>query len=459
MLQSRSPDQHQDHHWRDEAGTSPVRSGQWQCGDGVQDWQAQRGHLLGAPPQPSQLSGVGTGGGTALQRPRLAAGAIGPLGTQDGSQQEPLGGTKGLCKSKDGYRPSGEHDQEEPREVLHDHTQEGGSKRREEGDRTRNDGDDEDYDGADSHPQRGIEGGEGQPEHQSIQQESEDNNHLDGVRGSGSAEGRSAAGGPGSLPMNEIFYQEPRCATALLSETEVARIQDSLETIVSTQWAEVANCERLFLMEVACAPDSALTSEAHAQGLSAERVSLFNGHDLTTPEGLRKTLQRVSECRPQNVWISTECGAFSPMQNLNQRNDQQKQDLRDKQRDARKQHIGGLVVAYHARSLGSEVHWEWSRRCRAWKWKLMDNLRQHMGTSTAIIGGCRVGLRDPKTQKFLGKEWRVETTSEVFAQKIHCPCLRDACQGDHALCEGKLTRMSENHGQETRLSHEETPNH
>ena len=442
VLKSRSRDQHQDHHRRDEAGTSSVRLGQWQWGDGVQDWQAQRGHLLGTPPQPSQLSGVGTGGGPTLQRPRLAAGAAGSLGTQDGSQQEPLGGTQGLCKSKDGYRHPGEHDQEEPREVLPEHTQAGGGHRGEEGDRTRNDGDDEDYDGADPYPQRGAEGGEGQPEHQSIQQESEDNNHLDGVRGSGSAEGGSAEGGSGSLSMNEIFYHEPRCTTALLSETEVARIQDSLETIVSTQWAEVANCERLFLMEVACAPDSALTSEALAQGLSAERVSLFNGHDLTTPEGLRKTLQRVSEHRPQNVWISTECGAFSPMQNLNQRNEQQKQDLRDKQRAARKQHIGGLVVAYHARSLGSEVHWEWSRRCRAWKWKLMDNMRQHMGTSTAVIGGCRVGLRDPKTQKFLGKEWRVETTSEVFAQKIHCPCLRDACQGDHALCEGKLTRMS-----------------
>lgn len=437
VRQSRSRSQHQDHHWRDEVGTSSIRAGQWHMGDCLQDWQAQRTHLLGDPPQPSQLLGVGTGRSTTLQRSRLEVGAAGPLGTQDGPQQEPLGGTQGLCDQTDGQRHPGEHVQEEPREVRLGQCQEGGGQRGEEGRRTSNDGDDEGYDGADPHPRRRVEGGEGQPEFEPIEQEPEDNYHFDGVRGGGGTEG-----GHGSLSLKEPYYQEPPCTTALLSETEVVRIQDSLETLVPTQWAEVADCGRLFLMEVACAPDSALTSEALAQGLSAERVSLFNGHDLTTPEGLRKTLKRITECRPQNVWISTECGAFSPMQNLNQRTEQQREDLKDKQRVARKQHIGGLVVAYHARSLGSEVHWEWSRRCRAWKWKLMDIMRKHMNTHTAIIGGCRVGLRDPKTQKFLGKEWRVETTREVFAQKIHCPCLKDACQGEHALCEGKLTRMS-----------------
>lgn len=130
------------------------------------------------------------------------------------------------------------------------------------------------------------------------------------------------------------------------------------------------------------------------------------------------------------------------MQNLNQRNDQQKRDLKDKQREARKQHIGGLVVAYHARTLGSEVHWEWSRRCRAWKWKLIDNMRQHMKTQTAVVGGCRVGLVDERTGKVVGKEWRVETTNGDFAQRIHIPCLKEACQKEHTPCEGRLTRQS-----------------
>lgn len=42
-------------------------------------------------------------------------------------------------------------------------------------------------------------------------------------------------------------------------------------------------------------------------------------------------------------------------------------------------------------------------------------MRQQMGTYTAVVGGCRVDLKDPKTQKVLGKEWGVESTNEEFA--------------------------------------------
>lgn len=42
------------------------------------------------------------------------------------------------------------------------------------------------------------------------------------------------------------------------------------------------------------------------------------------------------------------------------------------QGSARKQHVGGLVVAYVAARLGTIVCWEWSQQCRAWKWDMMD---------------------------------------------------------------------------------------
>ena len=100
------------------------------------------------------------------------------------------------------------------------------------------------------------------------------------------------------------------------------------------------------------------------------------------------------------------------------------------------------MVPYYARSLGSEVHWEWSRRCRAWKWKNFERFREHVGTFTAIVGGCRVDLFVPNTRKFIQKEWRIETTHEGFAKSLHLPCLRNACQGEHTPCEGRLTRMS-----------------
>ena len=185
-----------------------------------------------------------------------------------------------------------------------------------------------------------------------------------------------------------LIYQEPKCLVRDLPSSDVEKLDQ-----ISWEVTKALDYGRVFLMEVACAPESLLTNEAHAKGLTAMRASLFNGCDLTTPEGLRKTLALVKKHRPVHIWLSTECGAFSPIQNFNQRTEQQQKDLLHKQREARKQHIGGMVVAYYGRSIGSHVHWEWSRRCRAWKWEHMERFRANLNTATAVISGCRVGLR------------------------------------------------------------------
>ena len=199
---------------------------------------------------------------------------------------------------------------------------------------------------------------------------------------------------------------------------------------------------KLFLLEVCCGESSLLTQETQRVGLKAERASLFNGYDLTDPVAVRRLVLLIRRERPLNVWISTECSAFSPLQNLNQRSPEQKADLARKQREARKQHLGGLVVAYAAHQCGSHVHWEWSRRCRAWKWPHMDLLRERLNMRTAIVGGCRAGLQDPNSGGVIGKEWRIESTSHALAKGIHLPCLKGECPGRHVPCEGSLTRRT-----------------
>ena len=88
--------------------------------------------------------------------------------------------------------------------------------------------------------------------------------------------------------------------------------------------------EKLFFLEVACGPDSLLTGEvSQRHGLRAERCSHFNGLDLITHKGIRAVLPVIDEELPENVWIATECSAFSPIQNLNQRNAEQEQRLRE----------------------------------------------------------------------------------------------------------------------------------
>ena len=68
----------------------------------------------------------------------------------------------------------------------------------------------------------------------------------------------------------------------------------------------------------------------------------------------------------------------------------------------------------------------------AWKWKLIDNMRLHMKTQTAVVGCCRVGLVWMNVLgKVVGKEWRVETTNGGF-----CP------KNSHPLFEGGLSKRT-----------------
>ena len=228
----------------------------------------------------------------------------------------------------------------------------------------------------------------------------------------------------------------------VLSAQKSRALEQASQQLLSNSLASVSDVNRLFLLEVACGPESVLSQEVmDKHGKRAMRCSIWNGFDLTTGEGVKGVLKILKRERPRYVWLATECGPFSPIQNCNQRTEAQRQELLRKQTEARKQHVGGLIVAYMAQKLGCVVCWEWSRRCRAWKWELMDEWRNKCQTTTAIIAGCRVNLIDPKSNKPLGKEWRVESTTPRLAELIHSPC---SCQGHnvHAACEGSMTRAT-----------------
>ena len=229
-----------------------------------------------------------------------------------------------------------------------------------------------------------------------------------------------------------------------LTHAKVQALHECGKCIIPDAWEALLSNgqdQKLFLVEIARSQDSALSEEVQKQGLTAARLSIWNEHDLTTGEGVRRCIKFIEKHKPRYVWISTECGAFSPIQNCNQKTPEQVESLKQKQRDARKQHVGGLIVADAACHLGCDVVWEWSRRCRAWKWEPMDKWRNKHQTQTAIIAGCRVNLKNHKTQKLLGKEWRLECTNHQLASIIHSPC---QCEPgyQHASCEGSMTRTS-----------------
>ena len=158
------------------------------------------------------------------------------------------------------------------------------------------------YGQRDPRPQAGEQGVVGRESSEDHHTHREQLRHGD--RDGVSEDGSSRRGGStGSLSQVELdpTYQEPACELGHLSEGQRSLLWNANQQVLPDAWNAVVNHGRLFLLEVACSPESTLTAEALTQGLAAKRASLHNGCDLTTPEGLRNTLEIVQKSRPQHV--------------------------------------------------------------------------------------------------------------------------------------------------------------
>jgi hypothetical protein len=195
----------------------------------------------------------------------------------------------------------------------------------------------------------------------------------------------------------------------------------------NTKWGELKTVGRLFLLEVACSPDSLLSSEVEKQfgPGSAMRCSLYNGYDLTTNEGISKIFKVIDELHPCHIWISCDCGPFSPLQRLNKKTPEQIQQLETKQEYAIKEYQGGVAVADHGKKRGSEIHWELSERCEAWKLPLIQSFLQDHQLQRVTTHGCSVNLRAHDTGDLMCKGWTIATKNANLLRHMHLPCQKN----------------------------------
>ena len=185
---------------------------------------------------------------------------------------------------------------------------------------------------------------------------------------------------------------------------------------------------RAVLMEVACSPDSPLTDAVRAKTgevPSASRCGLWNASDLSTPEGLRFVLDRIKIERPQQVWITPPTSPFSPMQNINQRSEAQKQALSEKRREAMKIYVGVCCVFHTCMHMGTHCTIEMADRCDAWRLPLFQRLKEKYSLWSSVIRGCRVQLRDEASGRYSGRGWRIMTSHRRLAEQLDLPCRCD----------------------------------
>ena len=94
------------------------------------------------------------------------------------------------------------------------------------------------------------------------------------------------------------------------------------------------------LIGVACNEHNRLSAECerlYGKG-SAMRPSWWNGGNLETQKGRHWIISTIQEVKPDLVWISPECGPYSPMQKLHQSTPGQREALEEKRQHARLQY-------------------------------------------------------------------------------------------------------------------------
>ena len=202
-----------------------------------------------------------------------------------------------------------------------------------------------------------------------------------------------------------------------------------------SDWCQVAYGDRLRLLEVCCDPESELSNTCNrvfGDG-SARRLSAYNGGDVETKAGTQHIIRVMKETRPGLVWLSPECGPFSPMQHLNMKTEKQRQDLAEKRARARQQYKGCCEIAEEAHKENIPFIIELSERCEGWNETPFSILQNRVPCVSGVCKGCQVGLRNEQ-RELLGKGWRLLGTAKGI---IHHMTLK--CSGDHVhgKCEGQ----------------------
>ena len=253
------------------------------------------------------------------------------------------------------------------------------------------------------------------------------------TRSEGCEEGRAGEG------LSEAPEQNPVCAPIKSNEQPLSNrikkeVQFGFAVGFEKDWANVAYGNRLRLLEVCCSEDSVLSrtcDQMFGPG-SAQRISKWNGGDIETKAGVEYVKSIVSDRRPELLWMSPECGPFSPMQHLNMRDDRQRTALTEKRQKAKKQYEAVCEIGRHAHSIGVPFVIELSERCEGWKLPMFTSLQQDLQCSAGVCKGCQVGLRN-SNQELMGKGWRLMGTCKGLVQHMTLKC-----QGNHqhGSCEG-----------------------
>ena len=182
----------------------------------------------------------------------------------------------------------------------------------------------------------------------------------------------------------------------------------------------------LDLLEVYCGPNSQLTQQVIRKGGKAKRFS-WNEGDLNTVEGVQKLWLWIYLYEPRHIWMAPECRLWGKFSNLSMSKSHELFEKIVHERIQNKHHLQLCNEIYlYQTSKRRHAHLEQPGESTMVDEPELSDLRE--GTLKSLFDMCRMGrLRLPKSNKFLRKRTRVQTTSGYLDFHLH----EKYCRHDH----------------------------
>ena len=168
---------------------------------------------------------------------------------------------------------------------------------------------------------------------------------------------------------------------------------------------------------------------AEVMGMEVKVFSYETGWDFDKPEHQRQFLELLQEHMPDEVFLAPTCGPWSTMQNINARDDLQREQLRQLREQHHRVHLRFVRRVYLAQVHGGRhAHVEQPEGALSWQTSSLKGLPGHW----AAFDQCRYGVRCLDVDG----EWRAvrKSTAILTTKMAVCAALHLRCQGDHQHC-------------------------
>ena len=241
-----------------------------------------------------------------------------------------------------------------------------------------------------------------------------------------------------ALILEESTMDSPTCSY-MLSESQKEKIAGSLHS-AHEELVEILGTlqnDHCALLEVCCAPQSGLTEKIQQLGHVAYRIGLQNNMDLTTEVGYQRASDFGHSVKPNWMWFSVPCGPNSPIQNLNQRTEQQMHTLQKKRKKNKRIINNCIRLAREQIARGGHIGWEWPRENMGWSDPQLKGFFRYLLElglfHVAMLDGCQVGVVAHDSGEPMKKPWKIVTSCSHMSKVMNLRCPGDHV---HATCMG-----------------------